>query len=218
LKTALSKLCLIVLDFDGVIVESNDVKTEAFREVFARFPEHAEAMLAFHHANASASRYDKFDRLLELLGRSGDANLRTELAAEFTRRTLDRVVAVPLVPGAEEFLREASARVPLYLASVTPAEDLETILDRRGLRRWFRGVYGCPPWTKPEAIRDALRREGCVHDEALLVGDSEGDRRAAAETGIGFIARDSGLLFADRPRTVIPDLTQLSLHLHDRLP
>jgi beta-phosphoglucomutase-like phosphatase (HAD superfamily) len=40
----------VILDFDGVVLESNAVKTEAFRDVFARFPEHAEAMMDFHRA------------------------------------------------------------------------------------------------------------------------------------------------------------------------
>ena len=215
---ALRRLRLLVLDFDGVIVESNDVKTEAFREVFARFPEHAEAMIAFHRDNVSLSRFAKFDHLLERLGRPGDEGLRAELAVDFSRRTVDGIVEVPLVAGAEAFLREASGRVPLYLASVTPAQDLHVILERRGLHAWFRGVYGCPPWTKPEAVRDALAREGCAPDEALLIGDSAGDQRAAAETGVGFLARDSGLTFDTPPQPAFRDLTGVAAHIRNRLP
>jgi phosphoglycolate phosphatase-like HAD superfamily hydrolase len=214
---AARRLRAIVLDFDGVIVESNDVKTEAFREVFARFPEHADAMMAFHHDNVSLSRYAKFEHLLEMLGRPGDERLRSELAADFSSRTLEHIAAVPLVAGAEAFLRKMSPRVPLYLASVTPQEDLDVILERRGLRSRFRAVYGCPPWTKPEAVRDALNREGCAPGEALLIGDSEGDQRAATETGVEFIARDSGLRFDTQPGVVFRDLTAIASHIQDRL-
>lgn len=215
---AAARLRALVLDFDGVIVESNDVKSEAFNDVFARFPEHAEAMMAFHHANVSLSRYAKFDALLERMGRTADAQLRAELAADFSARTLERVVRVPLVPGAEAFLRDFAMRVPLYLASVTPAEDLDAILERRGLRRWFRGVYGCPPWTKPEAVRDVLRREGCAAHEVALIGDSAGDQRAAAQTGVEFVARDSGLGFeAPEPAVRHADLTSVGCALAPRL-
>jgi phosphoglycolate phosphatase-like HAD superfamily hydrolase len=186
------RLRAVVLDFDGVIVESNEVKTDAFREIFARFPEHTAAMMDFHGANVALSRYAKFDHLLERLGRSGDAKLREELAAEFSRQTIERI------------------------ASVTLVEDLDVILERRGMCEWFRGVYGCPPWTKSEAIRDVLRREACAPDEALLVGDSEGDRRAAAEAGVDFVARNSGLAFAEPPRVVVRDLTGLAAHLAHR--
>lgn len=210
-------LRLLVLDFDGVIVESNDAKTDAFRAVFARFPEHAEAMMAFHLEHVSASRYAKFDQLLAKLGRQGDARLREELAREFSARTVDAIAAVPLVPGAEEFLHAMTPHVPTYLASVTPADDLEVILERRGLRRWFRGVYGCPPWTKANAVRDALVREACSPAEALLIGDSAGDQRAAGETGVEFIGRDSGLPFDTPPRALFPDLTRMAAYIQERL-
>lgn len=209
----------LVLDFDGVIVESNNVKTEAFQEVFSRFPEICDEMMAYHHAHVSVSRFAKFDHLLERLGHARDEKLRAELAADYSRRTLERMMSVPLVPGAEEFLREIAPRLPMYLASVTPAEDLETILQRRGLSQWFRGVYGCPPWTKPAAVRDVLRREACSPDEVLLLGDSAGDQHAAAETGVAFAARNSGLPFdIPLPSTIFPDLIMAAAGLRERLP
>ena len=212
-------LRVLVLDFDGVIVESNDVKTESFRDVFARFPEHLEAMMEYHRANVSASRFAKFEHLLQRLGRTGDVTLGTELATEFSRRTLDRIATVPFVAGAEMFLREVTPRLPVYLASVTPAEDLAVILQRRGLQAWFRDVYGCPPWTKSDAVRDVLRREACTSDEALFVGDSAGDQRAAAETGVQFVARDSGLPFDEpTPPALFPDLAAVAAHIRNRLP
>jgi phosphoglycolate phosphatase-like HAD superfamily hydrolase len=208
----------LVLDFDGVILESNDVKTEAFRGVFGRFPEHREAMMTYHHANVSLSRYAKFDYLLTRLGRPGDEALRAELATDFSHRVLERMTRVPMVAGAQRFLSEVGPRVPLYLASVTPAEELQRIVDQRGLRAWFRELYGCPPWTKPEAVRDVLRRERCAANEALLVGDSAGDQRAALAIGVHFVARDSGLAFDSPVPLTFRDLTGVADFLRDRLP
>ena len=39
------------------------IKTRAFEKVFSRFPEHRDAMIAFHDEHVSVSRYAKFDRL-----------------------------------------------------------------------------------------------------------------------------------------------------------
>lgn len=211
-----SNVRVVILDFDGVVLESNAVKTEAFAEVFARFPEHAEAMMAFHNANVSASRFMKFEHLVsERLGRPDDAALRQRLAEDFSRSAQDGIACVPFVPGAESFLAEFSSRVPLYLASVTPAADLDASLARRDLSRFFRGVYGCPPWTKASAVRDILARESCLPSEAVLVGDSMGDLRAAAETGVGFIARDSGLPFDPAPEFVFDDLHGVAAFLRE---
>jgi beta-phosphoglucomutase-like phosphatase (HAD superfamily) len=51
----------VLFDFDGVIVESVYVKTEAFRELFAGESEYLSEILAFHLANGGMSRYTKFE-------------------------------------------------------------------------------------------------------------------------------------------------------------
>ena len=208
---------VLILDFDGVVIESNMVKTEAFQSVFSRFPEYAETMMAFHHANVSLSRFAKFQHLLTLMGRSDDAAFKAEIAADFSRLVLKGIEAVPLVPGAEMFLRTVTTRLPVYLASVTPAEELSMILAERGLTHWFRNVYGCPPWTKPSAIRDVLSREAVKPGEALLIGDSAGDQRAAQVTDVVFLARDSGLSFDSPAPFTFADMNEITKYIEELL-
>ena len=213
-----TRLKVVILDFDGVIVESNEIKTEAFRRIFSRFPEHADSMMAFHHANAWASRFMKIDHLLaEHLGRPDDEQLRQELAAEFSTTVAEQLVTVPFVPGAESFLEEFGARIPLYVASVTPQADLDATIASRGLGRFFRGVYGCPPWTKAQAVRDVLGREQCEPSEAVLVGDAPGDMHAAAECGVEFIARQSGISFSAPPAVMHADMRAIADVIRPRL-
>lgn len=208
----------LILDFDGVVIESNAVKTQAFQHVFARFPEHAEAMMSFHRANVSLSRFAKFEHLLAHMRRSDDVALMADIAADFSRRVLEGIMAVPLVSGAESFLHKVTPRLPVYLASVTPAEELTLILAQRGLAHWFSDVYGCPPWNKAAAIRDVLAREKAKLEEALLIGDSAGDQRAAQSTGINFLARDSGLSFDAPAPLIFADLDEISEHIEELLP
>ncbi|MDP9203553.1 MAG: HAD hydrolase-like protein [Gemmatimonadota bacterium] len=213
-----ANLRVLILDFDGVVIDSNAAKTQAFNEVFSRFPEHAGAMMAYHHINVSVSRFDKFDHLLTLLGRSEDTELKANVADDFARRVVERMKEVPLVSGATSFLGKVTQRVPVYLASVTPAEELAGILEKRGLAHWFRGVYGCPPWSKPRAILDVLARERVAPREALLIGDSAGDQRAARATGVEFLGVDSGLSFDEPLPQQFPDLTRIADYLDERLP
>ena len=208
---------LLILDFDGVIVESNDVKTEAFRRVFSRFPEHADAMMQYHHAHVSESRFTKFAHLvMHRMGRSEADPLMAELADAFSKETVDLVSECEPVAGARELLEVAAAAVPVYLASVTPQADLDAILHRRRLTRFFTRAYGCPPWTKPDAIRDIVGASGT--EGVLLIGDSAGDQRAARATGVEFLARDSGLPFDDPQPAMGRDLHELLAHLHGRFP
>ena len=202
---------LIIFDFDGVIVESNGIKDKVFREIFNRFPEHSEDFWQYHRKYVSVSRYTKFDYVLEKTGRQGDTDFRNELAAEFSKITLELMQSVPFVKGAKEFLTNLHTKFPLYLASVTPQEDLDIIIDNLQLRSFFKKIYGCPPWVKADAIRDIMVKENRSPAETVLIGDSYGDQRAANETGIHFIGRDSGLGFEEpQPIFIVPDLTALS--------
>lgn len=215
--TGTVQLKVLILDFDGVIIESNGVKTDAFKDVFSRFPEHYGEMMDFHHANVSTSRYAKFQHLLELLGKENDADLKEEIARMFSDRVLKRILEVPLVSGAETFLSEMHRRLPVYLASVTPAEELALILDRRNLSHWFRAVYGCPPWNKSTAIADILNQEGVEPQEALLIGDSAGDQRAASVTGVRILGRNSGLTFDEPYPQCFTDLNEILKYLIEHI-
>ena len=190
------KIRAVILDFDGVLAESNDEKSAAFEEFFALYPEHAAAMRAFHLDHYSNSRYDKFAHYAEvLMGSSVASTVVDEMAAQYARLVIDRVIACPSVPGAVEFLREFSAVVPLYISSATPQEELRTIVDCRGIARYITIAFGNPPTTKAAAIRTVLEREGAEPDEVVFVGDSASDFEAAAEADLVFLGRDSGRPF-----------------------
>jgi len=204
---------LLILDFDGVVIESNDIKTQAFEKVFSQFPQYKDAIMQFHYENVSVSRVEKFDYLAALMGRGTDSKLKAEMADNFSQYVLKGILTVPLVKGAERFLKMAKGQLPLYLASVTPANELNHILEKRGLLHWFDGVYGCPPWTKANAIRDILSRKSILPGNSLLIGDSAGDQRAALETGVQFIARNSGLKFDEPYPLIFLDLNEIADHL-----
>jgi beta-phosphoglucomutase-like phosphatase (HAD superfamily) len=128
------KIELIILDFDGVIVESNDTKDKVFNEIFSRYPAQHEKALQFHRTNVSLSRYAKFDHLLELIGEPGNTELKNKLLADFSATTLEIMRSIPFVNGAMDFLQDMYQRIPLYLASVTPIEDLQIILKSLQIR------------------------------------------------------------------------------------
>jgi phosphoglycolate phosphatase-like HAD superfamily hydrolase len=206
----------LILDFDGVILDSNALKTDAFRRVFARFPEHEAAMLDYHERNVSESRYAKFTHLVEnRLGRSGDRAMIDALAEEYASILRDRMDCCPLVHGARDMLDELSGRLPLYLASVTPEKELFRLLDVHALRRHFTRVFGCPPWTKVDAVGTIASDLGGPEGIALI-GDSAGDQRAAAAHRVEFIARDSGLPF-DPPVVGTAALNTIVGRIRERL-
>lgn len=179
----------IIFDCDGVLLESVDVKTQAYRTLFADEPAHLDAILSYHLAHGGVSRFEKIRHIhAHILRRPlPDARL-AELCDRFAALSLDGVLAAPLVPGTRELLKLCSGRVPLFVASGTPQGELETVLRHKGLLDHFEAVFGAP-LTKVDIVGRVLSQRALAPSEVLVVGDALTDRDAARAFGIRFIAR-----------------------------
>lgn len=177
----------IILDFDGVIIESMDIKTDAFRELFKEFPEHLDAILEYHLKHGGVSRYRKFSYIYEkILKRPLGEEEMEKLGEKFSKLVMEKVMQCPLTPGTKEFLEEYCKKLRLYIASGTPEKELRTIVKHRGLLKYFRGVYGTPA-LKSEIISKILLEEGLKKREVFFVGDAMTDYEEAAKADVPFI-------------------------------
>ena len=213
----------IILDFDGVVLESVGVKTDAFRSLFADLPEHVDEIVEYHRENTGVSRFDKFRHIYAfILKRELPDQEFRRLSDEYHRLVIDGVLAAPYVRGAQEFLQRFSSRVPLYVVSASPEEELRDIASRRGMARYFRGIYGAPR-KKVDCIREIMQREGHPPSRMLFVGDALNDYRAAQDAGVPFAGR---ILPGDPDRfsgregivAVVQDLAELGRFLERRVP
>lgn len=188
-----SPIACVVFDFDGVILESADVKTEAFVALYADHgAEIVEQVRAHHLANLGISRWKKFAWIAEhVLRRPLSDDDSAALGRRFTELAFARVLAAPFVAGAEAALAHLTARgLPMYVASGTPVEELAQIVAHRGLGPVFRAVHGAPS-EKPAVLRQILDQLGLSPEQLLFIGDGMTDYRAAAATGVAFLARDT---------------------------
>lgn len=214
----MQKIGAIILDFDGVLAESNQAKSGAFEDLFALFPAYSDAMLAYHLENYSTSRMTKFEYYIyELMSRDGDDKMLQAMAHQFSGIVKQCVIASPDVPGALPFLREFSQKMPLYISSVTPQDELREIVQARGIDMFFTEVFGDPPCKKVDAIHEILLRENLSPSQGLFIGDSISDYRAAVETGVEFIGRDSGMPFGGVDISLYRDLHEIADVLREKM-
>jgi len=195
------KIKTIVLDFDGTIVESVGIKDIAFKTLFCEYPEHLDRIMEYHLSHNATVRFDKFKHITEnILKEKYTAEVKEDLGSKFSELVFKRIVACPYVQGAEDFLCHFYEKVPLYLASASPVEELEKILEVRDLKKYFKDIYAIP-WVKTDIIKDILKRENIPPEEAVFIGDAFEDYEAARLTCVFFIGRNSGKSFhgADTP-------------------
>jgi phosphoglycolate phosphatase-like HAD superfamily hydrolase len=214
---------IIFFDFDGVIVESVDIKTRAFYQLFEIEGEDvARRVVDYHLKNAGVSRYDKFRYIYrEILSRPLKEEEFYMLCDRFAGIVMENVVRAPYVKGAEEFLENYAADYKCFIVSATPQEEIEEIIYRRRIGHFFKAVYGAPA-KKNDVVRDSIVRENTDSCNAVYVGDAMSDYLAAKENKVAFIARltnDNSRIFKDLDCLKLNDLMNLkesisSVHCH----
>lgn len=212
-------LKIIILDFDGVIVESTEIKTAAFRKLFSNYPSHVDEIVEYHEKNAGVNRYEKFKYIYKKILKQGlDRKKMIELGKRFSELVVEEIKACPLVPGALEFLEKYSKILKLFIASSTPEEELRMIVKARGLKKYFAGIYGAPS-KKSEITLRIMKKENASKDEVLFVGDSAADLSEAIRAGVPFIGRVKDPAARPFPEGVktISDLNELEAVVEELL-
>jgi len=179
----------IAFDFDGVILESVTIKTEAMRALFAEHEAHWAEISALHERHAGISRYVKFDMIYrDILKTPLTPDMRIQLGRKFSDLVVEKVLACPFVSGAREFLEAHYQSTPLFVVSGTPDEELAAIIAGRGLATYFKGVYGSAR-GKTEILRSILTDLACATQDIAFIGDGLTDFEAAQTVAVPFVGR-----------------------------
>ncbi len=178
----------IVFDFDGVLVESNELKAEAFYRLYLPFGKDiANHVANDHRRNQGVSRYIKIRKWhADLLGVAlSDQEVET-MARQFGDLVKSAVIDAPMVDGSMDFLKVWAGRVPMYVASATPESELREIATAKGIAGFFTDIGGFPR-KKTELL--ALAAHACGAANVIMVGDAIQDLEAARSAGARFIGR-----------------------------
>lgn len=204
------KLQAIFFDFDGVIVNSNELKTQAFYNLLEGYPEHLrQEMVAYHRLHGGVSRVEKIRYFHEiLLGTSLNEKDLQLWASRYSGLVLEKVLKVEYVQGALEFLQQWSGEVQFFLISGTPEDELQYIIQERGLSRHFLEVLGSPV-VKTIHIENLLAQYRLRPECCFFVGDALTDYDAARETGVPFIGIQ-GEVSLPEGALVLPDCKGLN--------
>jgi len=180
----------VLFDFDGVIAESVNVKTEAFAKLFEEYGSETVKKVVEHHlAHGGVSRFEKIRHYhKQYLGKAIDEDELAEWCQRFSDLVLEAVISSPYVPGAVELLKDCQKKYSCFIISGTPQEEMELIIARKGLQGYFVEIHGSPR-TKAEISATIMSSHDLHPEEIIYLGDALTDYDAAKEAGIKFIGR-----------------------------
>ncbi len=178
----------LLWDFDGVILNSDSIRTDGFREVLKHHnQEQVEKLVAFHKANGGLSRYVKFRYFYKnILGKGISEEQILELAAQFSETMLKLLVNPSLIiKDTENFLIHKSQTTPMYIVSGSDQTELRQICAQLGLAKYFKGIFGSPT-AKIKLVENLISQGDIEAGKTCLIGDAGNDFDAASSNNIDF--------------------------------
>ena len=207
----------IGFDFDGVLVESVDIKTRAYAYLFEdEGPEVVRRITDYHLTHGGVSRFEKFRTIHnDILKRELNDKRFQFLCDRFSEIVVDAVVAAPWVAGAREFLERNFRKYRMFVVSGTPESELQEIVERRGMTRFFEAVRGSPK-DKVTLLAEVENDLSLVREKTVYVGDAKTDWNAAQALGLTFLWRrspDGAQCLEEFSGSPMIDLNQLEARL-----
>jgi len=189
-----------VFDCDGVLLNSNAIKTRAFGVAAEHYGADASrALVEYHVSNGGVSRYKKVDYLFSnILQRAPETGETDDVLGRYANYVEAELMACEVAPGLEAFLASLSDDASRIVVSGSDQRELRRVLKNRGLAALFDGVFGSPD-SKDEILTRELAA-GTIGTPAVFVGDSRYDYEAAARHEMDFVFLSEWSEFADWPQ------------------
>ena len=150
----------------------------------------AQKVVEHHMANGGVSRFEKFRIYHEsFLGIKLTSEEIESMSKKFSDLVLSKVVACPYIPGVVDFIRKSQSTYTHFVISGTPHDEMNEIIQRRNIARYFQGIMGSPK-TKSQWIKELTKKKMIEVESCVFIGDATTDYNAAKDTGTKFILRE----------------------------
>jgi phosphoglycolate phosphatase-like HAD superfamily hydrolase len=174
-------------DCDGVLLDSNRIKTEAFYQVALPYgKEEAEKLVAFNKEYGGISRFEKFRHLFHnILNRKDHPHLVDQAVLDFGKIVQEKLLECSETLKMREFLESLPKDSKKHVISGGKQVELREVFQTRGLAKYFDGIFGSP--DSKEVIMKNLSAANPINHPAIFVGDSQYDHKTAIQFEVDFV-------------------------------
>lgn len=179
----------LVFDCDGVVLDSNRLKTQAYFDVAISFgsnQQQAQAIVDHHVQFGGISRYPKFEFFLrEIMQQPVTQVAMNFLLQGFSERIQQGLLCCAIAEGLH-VLRAQTADTRWLIVSGGDQAELRELFAQRKLADMFDGgIFGSPDDKTTILAREITN--GNLLQPALFFGDSLYDHQAATRAGLDFV-------------------------------
>lgn len=181
----------IFWDFDGVILNSNEVRDLGFEKVLKNFPQNeVAALLAFHQKNGGLSRYVKFRYFFEEI--RNEKEVAEDKIQEYANRFSEIMKTLLtdkslLIQETLSFIKRNYQLIPMIIVSGSDQTELRYLCEKLEIKHFFKRIHGSPK-PKMDWVKEILEEEKLAVKECILIGDSVNDYEAAMQNNMAFMA------------------------------
>ena len=177
----------IIFDCDGVILNSNKIKSKAFFDTVSHYgKENAKKLVEYHIKNGGVSRFHKFEYFIQKIIKS-KPNIQTlkDLLEDYGRHVTKAQKTCEIAKGLIK-LRQHTSDSGWMVVSGSYQEELRIIFKERNISDLFNlGIYGSPD-PKDQIFKREIENNN-IQFPAIYIGDSKYDYKCSKENEIDFI-------------------------------
>ena len=177
----------IVFDCDGVILDSNKIKSQAFYDVAIEFGEQAaKQLLDYHIQRGGISRFLKFEWFVKTVLKKEDYEGLVSILLQKYADIIERELLLCSIAESLDIFREKTKYADWMVVSGGKQEELISLFTKRKINHYFnKGIFGSP--DSKNTIIEREIKNGNIIFPALYIGDSKYDYEVSTSLGLDFI-------------------------------
>ena len=182
----LYKYKTFIFDCDGVILNSNKIKSESFRNITKKFGDkESEILYKYHIENCGVSRNKKFQYFVNNILKKNDEKLINSLITEYSNNIYDSLLECEVSNCLGKLKKKFNLNEWIVLTGGNENEVKNIFRKKQILQFKSKNIYGSPK-SKYENYKK-LKNSSLIKFPVIFFGDSKYDYQFSRDNSIDFI-------------------------------
>lgn len=178
----------IFWDFDGVILDSQKIRVNGFKEIFKNYPKDCvNKLIEYHINNGGLSRFNKIAYFFnDILKQDISNETLQDYANKFSDIMRKELINKKyLIQDSITFIENNYTKYNFHILSGSEQNELRFLCDKLEINKFFLSILGSPT-PKTKLMHDLIMEQKYNTKQCVMIGDSIHDFKAASANNVAF--------------------------------